>query len=347
MTTRRHVTKVEIPIPSSANSNSKINSNLSASNKLDLPPPNNSPFLPTVLESLLIAIYPGTLLLGSIFSSLHPATRNATYNANSQSYDPRDAPSYFAKKSNLFNVYFVKIGWFWITLAFFLFTFTHSSLGPPLRPALTKRRLQACLRYACITAVWIAVTQWFFGPPIIDRGFRWTGGKCELLYDDSYAARAEKADMSDAEKAFTHAACKTIGGQWAGGHDISGHVFLLILGSATLWLELLPAMLKMDGLREARRIMTSDGLVRGAAYETEDTVEGNNMKIPEETHIGVKVALFVAGMSWWMLLMTAAYFHTWFEKFTGLLVAFGAVYAVYFLPRGVPAWRQVVGMPGV
>ncbi|KAK0777608.1 hypothetical protein LTR38_015097 [Friedmanniomyces endolithicus] len=340
MTTRRHITKVEIPIPPSSNGSA------SSSNKLDLPPPNNWPFLPTVLESLLIAIYPTTLLLGSVFSTLHPATRAATYNPVSQSYDPADAPSYFAKKSNLFNVYFVKIGWVWITLAFFLFVFTHSSLGPPLRPALTKRRLQAILRYACITAVWIAVTQWFFGPPIIDRGFRWTGGKCELVYDDSFAARAEKADMSDAEKVFTHAACKTIGGQWKGGHDISGHVFLLILGSATLWLELLPAMLRMEGLREARRILTSDGLVRSAAFETDDNA-GGNMKVPEETHIGVTVALVVAGMSWWMLLMTAAYFHTWFEKFTGLLVAFSAVYTVYFLPRALPPWRQVVGMPGV
>ena len=240
----------------------------------------------------------------------------------------------------------MKVGWFWITIAFFLFAFTHFSLGPPLRPAFTKRRLQAVLRYACITTVWIFVTQWFFGPAIIDRGFRWTGGKCQLIYDDSFSAQAEKADMSEAEKAFTHSACKVIGGQWKGGHDISGHVFLLILGSAMLWLELLPAMLKMDGLREARRIMTTGGLVRSAAYETEDTAEGN-MKVPEETHIGVKAALVVAGMSWWMLLMTAAYFHTWFEKFTGLLVAFSAVYTVYFLPRGVPAWRQVVGMPGV
>ena len=50
---------------------------------------------------------------------------------------------------------------------------------------------------------------------------------------------------------------------------------------------------------------------------------------------------------WWMLLMTAAYFHTWFEKFTGLLVALGALWVVYFLPRGLPAMRAAVGMPGV
>lgn len=285
------------------------------------------------------------MLLGSIFSILHPASRNAPYLSHSQSYAPDQAPSYFAKKSNVFNVYFVKIGWFWITLAFFFLIFTHPSLGPSLWPSLTRRRIQATVRYLCITSVWIAVTQWFFGPPIIDRSFKWTGGQCEVIYGDSAYDKIKRAEMGDAEEVLTHAACKMIGGQWKGGHDISGHVFLLILGSAMLWLELLPAVLRMEGLREARRIMTTGGIVRSASFEAqkEDTDVGES----KELGIGIKVALFVAGLSWWMLLMTAAYFHTWFEKFTGFAVAFGTIYTIYFLPRAVPPIRQVIGMPGV
>jgi hypothetical protein len=144
---------------------------------------------------------------------------------------------------------------------------------------------------------------------------------------------------------LTHAACKAIGGQWKGGHDISGHVFLLILGSAMLWLELLPAVLRMEGLREARRIMTTDGLVRSASVEADEASERKNSS--DKTNIGIQGALLVLALSWWMLLMTAAYFHTWFEKFTGLVVAFSTIYAVYFLPRAVPALRKVLGMPGV
>jgi hypothetical protein len=303
-----------------------------------------SPFLPTTLEGALLAIYPITLILGSLFSTLHPASRNATYLPASQSYDPRNAPSYFAKKSNVFNVYFVKIGWFWITLAFFTLIFTHSSHGPPLRFALTKRRAQAVVRYGSITLIWIFVTQWCFGPGIVDRSFRWTGGKCERVLEEQ-AGLAEKINRGEVTEVFSHAACKAIGGQWRGGHDISGHVFLLILGSAMLWLELLPAVLRMEGLRERRRIRTADGLVRNVALEIER--EATAMGIREEKGLGIKVALTVAGLSWWMLLMTAAYFHTWFEKVTGLLVAFGAIYAVYFLPRGVPAIRPLFGLPGV
>ncbi len=343
MTTRRSKTTVEVPISSTPNG-TPSRSKRKPATKVDSPPIAGSPFLPTPLEAILLAIYPGTLLLGSLFSTLQPASRNAPYLPHSQSYDPTFAPSYFAKKTNLFNVYFVKIGWFWTTLAFFLIVFSHSSLGPPLRPGLTKRRIQAITRYLAVTAVWIAVTQWFFGPPIIDRSFRWTGGQCEIIYGNSAEDEIKRAEMGDVREVFTGAACKAIGGKWQGGHDISGHVFLLILGSAMLWLELLPAVLKMEGLREARRVVTPDGLVRSVSIEQDAPVVPD---APKELGIGIKVALFVAGLSWWMLLMTAAYFHTWFEKFTGFLVAFGTLYAVYFLPRAVPALRKVFGMPGV
>lgn len=306
--------------------------------------PTTSPFLPTTLESLLLSIYPLTLLLGSLFSILSPSSRSSPYNPVLQSHEPQYAPSYFAKKTNVFNVYFVKIGWVWITTAFFLFTLSHRSLGPPLSPTLTPRRVKALLRYAAVTLVWTAVTQWFFGPPIVDRGFVFTGGKCEVI-------QREGVDVTSPKSVASHAACKAVGGTWKGGHDISGHVFILILGSAMLWLEILPAVVKVAGLREERAVLGADGSVKSAAAETEDLARRgkSNMEVPKmsDLGVGVKVALGVAALSWWMLLMTAAYFHTWFEKFTGLMVAMAAIYAVYFLPRAVPGLRAVIGMPGL
>lgn len=292
-----------------------------------------SPFLPTRLEALLILIYPATLLMGSIISTLSPASRAAPYSADSQSHPPEFAPSYFALKKNVFNVYFVKVGWFWTTLAFAMFVLMHPAFGR----GLSARRLRAVLRYGLVTTYWVFVTQWFFGPPLIDRGFKLTGGACELARDPNAMAQ-----MSDTKEFITAATCKAVGGSWKGGHDISGHVFLLILGSSLLWLELLPALTRMEGLRDGRLITLSDGKVASVAVEKEDQqAEG------EATARGVKFALGVAALMWWMLLMTAAYFHTWFEKFTGLVVAFAGLYTIYFAPRGLPALRAYSGMPGV
>ncbi|KAF2757816.1 hypothetical protein EJ05DRAFT_492910 [Pseudovirgaria hyperparasitica] len=303
-----------------------------------------SPFLPTRLEALLIAIYPTTLFLGSLFSTLSSTTRSAPYSSALQSHPPESAPSYFAQKKNIFNVYFVKIGWFWTTLALLVFVVTNPTLGPPLWPSLTRRRAQSVLRWALATCVWMFTTQWFFGPPLIDRGFRITGGICEMLIDSD--AAETKPLLREGKEILTSAACRFAGGRWNGGYDISGHVFLLILGSALLWLEILPAMSKAEGLRDGRSVQLQNGRVATAASvkDTRDT-EGDGDK--DVTGYGVNVALGIAALMWWMLLMTAAYFHTWPEKFTGLLVAFGGLYVIYFVPRGVPILRSIVGMPGV
>ncbi|KAI6868157.1 hypothetical protein KC323_g3189 [Hortaea werneckii] len=369
MTTRRTATRVEIPVPSSSSDNNPSSNNPTM--RAASATAQHSPTLPTRLESLLLAIYPTTLLLGSLFSQLSASSRRATYLPDSQAYSAADAPSYFAKKGNVFNVYFVKIGWFWISLAWAGFVFTHRRLskrgsgrrqeggggsGSGDQGFWTRRRLQALARYAVVTGVWILVTQWCFGPALIDRGFRWTGGKCLALSSSSSSlpppeAAAQVEAMSDVERALSHAACKAVGGRWAGGHDISGHVFLLILGSAMLWLEILPVVLtNASGLREARQVRGSDGNITSCTVDQSGTKEGGTgggAEPAQNLSFPTKLSLSVAALSWWMLLMTAAFFHTWFEKFTGLVVAFSAIWGVYFLPRGLPSWRRVVGMPGV
>lgn len=351
MATRRKTVNVELPIPSSTthapSTTDQILVNSSTMHELDSPPPFNSPLLPTFLEAILLSVYPATLIVGSLFSTLTVDHNETPYIAHMQSYHPDNAPSYFAKKSNVFNVYFVKVGWAWITLAFALFVFGSRALGSMRwisdpQQALKKRRLQALARYAVLTGIWYSFTQGFFGAPLIDRGFRFTGGKCEVALSDDPVSQMKQDDMSKAEKAATHAACRLIGGQWKGGHDISGHVFLLVMGSAMLWFEVLPVLVRWAGFTSARRIVRSDGRSGSPGGTTYEKGES------EEDHgIFGTFALVVGVVSWWMLLMTAAYFHTWFEKFTGLTVALTAIYSTYFLPRAIPALRQVLGMPGV
>ena len=264
--------------------------------------PRSSPFLPTPLETLLLAVYPTILIFGTLFSALSPETRGAPYDVLKQSHVQAHAPSYFARKDNLFNVIFVKRGWLWITAAFLAFVATH--------PTFRNRRsaAKAATRWALVTGWWVLVTQWCFGPPIIDRGFRFTGGRCEVAHEAVSSGTAGQKEL------FTAAACRTAGGNWSGGHDISGHVFLLVLGSCFLVQEVLWVVLraggKIAGRGDDRAIVMGDGALKGARVEAEQVVE------PHERHLGAggKFALGVAGLSLWMLLMTATYFHTWFEK---------------------------------
>ncbi|KAK3369397.1 inositol phospholipid synthesis protein Scs3p [Lasiosphaeria ovina] len=335
--------------------------------------PRNTPYLPTPTERALLAAYPVLLVFGAVFSLLSPETRAAPYDAarHAHTQDPALAPSYFARKDNVFNVLFVKRGWAWVSAAFFAFVLSH----PAVASAATRDsnnnnggngggrllllRGRAVVRWAAVTLWWVLVTQWCFGAPLIDRGFRWSGGKCDVARD---AVREGEADAGDF---FTAAACKASGGKWSGGHDISGHVFLLVLGSFFLVQEVGWATARWARvLAEERSVVMHDGAVKGAGAagagaagrraRGDETGEagaaplglGLGSLVGSLGH-GGRFAAAVVGLCVWMLLMTAIYFHTWLEKLTGLLVAFTGLYLIYVLPRWVPALRGLVGLPGI
>ena len=264
------------------------------------------PFLPTPLERIGLAIFPVVLVFGTLFSVLSPETRAAPYDPVSQSHlqDPSAAPSYFARKGNIFNVLFVKRGWAWTTIAFVALAFTHPALSAASGQ---RRRARAFVRWGLVTMWWFLVTQWFFGAPLIDRGFRWTGGRCEL------AQREVAMGDGDVGEMITAVACKAAGGKWKGGHDISGHVFLLVLSTVFVMQESGWAVLRWSNWGpEERSIVMADGAVKGASVEAETTAgEGRG-----EAWLGIggKACAVIVGLNIWMLLMTAIYFHTWFEK---------------------------------
>jgi hypothetical protein len=272
----------------------------------------NTPYLPTPTELALLAVYPSLLLFGAVFSLVSPETRAAPYDHARQAHvqDAALAPSYFARKDNLFNVLFVKRGWAWVTAAFALFVLTHPALRRRNGGALL--RVRAGVRWALVTAWWVFVTQWFFGPAIIDRGFRWSGGKCEEAEE---VVRMGEAGVGDV---FSAAACKASGGAWRGGHDISGHVFLLVLGSFFLMEEVgWVAVRWARYLREERCVVMPDGAVKGAGVEAEKREkqdEGVVLTVLDALGHGGTMVAVVVGLCGWMLLMTAIYFHTWFEK---------------------------------
>ncbi|PGG96648.1 hypothetical protein GX51_07727 [Blastomyces parvus] len=277
---------------------------------------------------LSLALYPLTLLLGSLYSLISPTARPLASASSSPGVAPDSDTSpvnYFARKGNIFNVYFVKVGWLWTTLAFISLLLTQPAFNSRLLSPGTrlKRVGQATGRYILVTIAWWLTTQWFFGPGIIDRSFIATGGRCETSN-----APGSTDPISELAAALTSTACKASGGAWTGGHDVSGHVFMLVLASAFLFCELQGA-----------------SAAEGELEEPKDKHHEVVRQAPSERW-GRNFTLAVGGLSWWMLLMTAIWFHTWLEKVTGLLLAIGTVYAVYFLPRTLTPWKNIIGIPG-
>ncbi|ETN38097.1 uncharacterized protein HMPREF1541_07721 [Cyphellophora europaea CBS 101466] len=275
----------------------------------------------------LLVLYPVVLATGSLFSVLSPVA------SSQDASDHRH--NYFAGKRNFINLYFVKLGWFWTTVAFGFLQSTNRS------PSSSKSRhySQAFTRFAIVTMVWYLTTQWFFGPALIDRSFTITGGHCES---------PPLSELSDFKESITFPTiasatyCKAKGGRWRGGHDISGHIFMLVLSSACLVYELYIA----DSHSAHPHVSPAAAakLAHDLTDEERKAVGGWESETAARVRMYARYFLWgVVALDVWMIMMTAIWFHTWLEKLSGLVLAAAAIWGVYFLPEAVPGWRTVVG----
>lgn len=302
--------------------------------------------------AVLLLIYPVTLVLGSLFSVISPTARSAAQaTTRSSGYHTHHHPdplaptiaaelnlssnpvNYFARKDNIFNLYFVKIGWLWTTLAFTALLVSQPAYTASRARHHRPRRLaQAILRYTLVTSAWYLTTQWCFGPAIIDRSFVLTGGKCEEV---------ERTPVSAAEPVkglqtlVTGAACKAAGGAWTGGMDVSGHVFMLVLATAFLAFETYGAAAAATpssptievgggGAGEKKRDGGSD-LRDGTWADSEMNRDSSSLL----RVWSLRFVWMVIGLKLWMLLMTAVWFHTFLEK-------------VSRSPQGIPFTRFIL-----
>lgn len=306
------------------------------------PPPTNTTTTPQhrassrQLPPIALLVYPITLLIGSLYSTISPTAQGSRADPSQHHHpaplapslatdinlsSPPDSPvNYFARKDNIFNLYFVKIGWVWFTVAFVALilsqrVYRSSPVSPSSVQQGTQRRiLQASARYAAATTEWYLMTQWFFGPPVIDRGFLVTGGRCEKIA----SAAGDITSSARVEQAVSAATCRTAGGAWTGGHDVSGHVFMLVLATAVLGGEIL-GVVGVDNLWG----VVSCGGTEDAKEKKDGAGEGGSADGLNKVQVWtLRFVLGVAGLGWWMLFMTAIWFHTWLEKVLSLLSPF-------------------------
>lgn len=224
----------------------------------------------------LTCIYPFIVLLGVLLAQLGNIPE-----------------SYFGNKRNLFNVYFVKLGWFWTTLVYIPYAFYILSDRKP------HQFLKALSRWLMVTTYWFFLTQWAFGPSIIDRVFVATGGACDRVQQDG--------DPSPLQ-VFEQAACRKHGGVWTGGHDVSGHCLLLI-HSSLFFLEELSWLWYYPSPKAL--------LKKTQSYFTV---------------IAGMLALWA-----WMLLMTSTYFHGHYELLSGTtfgLIGWALIVSVILMDCG-------------
>lgn len=194
--------------------------------------------------------------------------------------------SYFSYKHNIFNQYFVKIGWFWVTLVYFGYLYFVRTK----RLQKTSSFVGSLARYILVTCYWYFLTQWLFGPSFIDRIYVLSGGRCVSLLQDT-DMNAQLATVLEQK------VCRNLGGQWTGGHDVSGHCVLLLHASLFLWEEL--------------------------SWLFYDVKPLNNMKVRDRfQYWSVMSVLGLLGLWWFMLFMTGVYFHGHFEVLSGSIFGF-------------------------
>lgn len=242
-----------------------------------------------ILEVTILLIYPIALFLGFLVQLAGG-----------------DYPSYFSDKRNVINVFIVKRGWLWVTIAIGIHAF--GIYKRRSRQSITALKNLA-IRYALATAWWIFFSQWFFGMPIMDKIFVMTGGKCSGL-----------ANVSDANAPFavTSAQCRYMGGKWTGGYDPSGHTFLLTHSSLYLWSEMLPYL--------------------------EQILSNKSSSSINQNTLFLKFSVILGSIYWWMLLMTGVYFHSFFEKLFGLIWGYIEVVAVMFFSQYLPVAHEYLAV---
>lgn len=234
--------------------------------------------------------------------------------------------TYFARKDNVFNVYFVKIAWGWTLIMSVPFVVLTSSTYCCGR---RDRILKHLIRLA------IATMSWYFWVHLFAY-IESTVGRCNVR----------------SEKFQTKSVCLEKGLFWQ-GFDISGHTFILIYSSLVL-IEEARAIIGWDGIEDLLRNeeYTRTSNIKEVSSNPLRNLNSADLEIVKLNYVRFSPyvrALFI-GMTGliilWdvMLVSTMLYFHTMVEKFLSGCIAILMWYVTYKFWYTLP--RYLPQMPG-
>lgn len=177
------------------------------------------------------------------------------------------------------------------------------------------------------------VSQWFFGPNVTERIVVATGARClvnaievdpEMCYKHTVFTGTSHPELYASLPEIVQSMGQTRGlyAGWHGGHDVSGHTFILVLSLLLLSEMLIPylpyVLPDFSFLRQS---------IPRALYSDRDVFH----RVPYLDRVAnwAVLAVSVALVGLWssMLLVTSVYFHAPEEKLSGFLAAL-AVWAL-------------------
>ncbi|UZJ52664.1 hypothetical protein CBS101457_001984 [Exobasidium rhododendri] len=199
------------------------------------------------------------------------------------------------------------------------------------------------LRYLVATVLWLFFASWFFGPPLMDRIRHYTGAQC-LPSTSTFGGISLPGSVDPhfcyAKKSLTPQSFPRLfqtghqivaaahGGslkaRWRGGHDISGHTYILVLSSLYLLEEVtpfLPYLFPSSVQPYVQRVIPRQ------YWSPFNPFIQTSRQSRQKARANLLVAVYILGLvGVWCssLLFTSLFFHTPQEKISGLLVALGA-----------------------
>jgi hypothetical protein len=250
--------------------------------------------------NLKIAVYLGALFLLSLIADVLTFPK-----------------SYFSRSDNIFNQYFVKLGWFWtlfLTVPYVLLTSYTTCCG--------KKRL---IITAHLTRLLIATFFWYTWTSLFN------------VIETNYG-RCNMKDIRD------KSSCLKKGHFW-NGFDISGHCFILIYSSLVM-IEEARAINGWEGIKDYIRDETyfrsvEDKSVSNNPLKNINTEELDTLKLSYENYTpyvrGLLIAIAVLQLLWdGMLVSTIIYYHIMVEKFISGIIAILTWFITYRVWYTIP-----------
>lgn len=194
------------------------------------------------------------------------------------------------------------------------------------------------LRYIIATLLWIAFASWFLGPPIMERIRYHTGAVCQpstsalggitlpgsVDAEFCYAKKPLNANTHPHLFKTGHLIVAAENGgslkaHWKGGHDISGHTYILVLSTLYLLEELTPFI---PHLLPSSLQVYIQHLIPRHFWSSHNPFIASSHQTKQKASINLIVAISILALvgAWsTSILFTALFFHTAQEKISGLI----------------------------